>query len=360
MKTLLSPTSKQSNSRSHHGPLTSYPTLTELTRNPPSTRSAIEKNWLLFFPSTSSAYIHYDLSSTRRTFAKLLGSGYTTPNLTDPSELPCLTNQPDSLNETGTWHQASNSLRLILCYRHGNNDCDADGSGSHNAAVFFAAIHRKFSNPLHLPLRYERFFVVWDAKPPFHMLAVSKHPILLYNETASGWSPRENWEDVVARSGGSVNNSTRAAAAAAATAVPLSVLHPNKTIATNFATLQHNTTGKSHPHRRTHGQTPEREQRAEGRDNWASFTYTTSIAWAWHDGRTTSKSKSRHHTTEGRRAHPAGDQEDGQGSLADMNTGYLDDEVILGIGVDDHAQGFARVPAESLLQCMRACPSVTG
>ena len=38
------------------------------------------------------------------------------------------------------------------------------------------------------------------------------------------------------------------------------------------------------------------------------------------------------------------------------NIGYLDDEIILSIGIDDKGQGFSRVKAQDLVTCMRACP----
>ena len=68
----------------------------------------------------------------------------------------------------------------------------------------------------------------------------------------------------------------------------------------------------------------------EGRGNWAYFTYTVSIAYAW-----------------GRKGDEA----------IWKSTGYLDDEVILSIGVADAGQVYARVPARVLLQCLKACPS---
>ena len=37
------------------------------------------------------------------------------------------------------------------------------------------------------------------------------------------------------------------------------------------------------------------------------------------------------------------------------NVGYLDDEVVLGIGIDDAGQGFVRVKAGDLLQCLKPC-----
>lgn len=277
------------------GPLKSYPTLTELTRNPADTRSAMEKNWLLFFPSSGESYIHYDLSSPYggsrgRTFAKLLGNGLTTTNLTDPLEQPCLrelteAEEPDVKKRRGTWHQATNSLRLVLC-----NRSDVSCTANSENTVFFAVIHRKFPNWLRLPLRYERFFIVWQATPPFAMLGISQHPLLMSNETASGWTESENWSD----------NSTNAAIVA--------------------STKKHN---------------PNATEPFGGRDYWAYFTYTVSISYAW--GRPPRKGL-------------AGDE------ASDMHVGYMDDEVVLGIGADDKGQAFSRVKAGDLVQCLRACP----
>lgn len=271
------------------GPLKSYSTLTELTRNPPETRSSIEKNWLPFFPSTGESYIHYDLpnpkntSARGRTFAKLLGNGFTTANLTDPLELPCLfdtdATETDEAKKGGTWHQATNSLRLILCERK-DPHCKPEPGNT----VFFAVIHRKFPNYLDLPLRYERYFMVWSASPPFSMLGISQHPILMANETASGWTESQNWDDDPAN---------------AAT-----VVHTK---------MRRNTT-----------------EPYGGKEYWAYFTYTVSIAYAW--ART------------------------GMDEVGEKNVGYLDDDVVLGIGIDDKGQGFARAKAGDLVQCLRACP----
>ena len=65
-----------------------------------------------------------------------------------------------------------------------------------------------------------------------------------------------------------------------------------------------------------------------GKDYWAYFTYTVSISYAW------------------------GREKDG---AEDKNVGFLDDEIILGIGVDDAGQGFARAKAADLVGCLRAC-----
>ncbi|MCJ1353329.1 MAG: hypothetical protein MMC33_003314 [Icmadophila ericetorum] len=263
-------------------PLQSYSTLTELTRNPPSTRSSIEKNWFLFFPPTGEAFIHYSIPDPRiltsgRTFAKLLGSGLTTTNLTDPFENPCmvLPHTPDAAVlssspgrfDDGEWHQATPSLRLVLCER----PCLPTAQNT----VFISLVHRKHQNYLFLPLRYERYFYVWASTPPFRSIGISKFPILLANETASGWSPEENWDDLASEDGSA-----------------------------------------------------EEKQK----DNWAYFTYTVSIAWAWRG------------------------EDLGPGIEADgMGMGYLDDEVLLGVGIDDRGQGFARVRAAELVGCLMMC-----
>ena len=277
------------------GPLKSYPTLTELTRNPADTRSAIEKNWLLFFPLSGESYIHYDLSNPRRathgrTFAKLLGNGLTTTNLTDPLEQPCIkeltdAEEPDKIKRGGTWHQATNSLRLILC-----NRSDVKCKATPENTVFFALVHRKFPNWLKLPLRYERFFIVWQATPPFSMLGISQHPLLMANETASGWSASENWSD-------------------------------NTTNAAIVTKIKKNGKNATEPY--------------GGKDHWAYFTYTVSISYVW--------GRPLRGTASGDEAH-------------DMHVGYLDDEVVLGIGVDDKGQAFSRVKAGDLVGCLRACP----
>ena len=278
------------------GPLKSYPTLTEFTRNPANTRSPVEKNWMLFFPSNGEAYIHYDLPAVNgslhgRTFAKLLGNGLTTTNLTDPLEVPCLQElteqeEPDKAKLGGHWHQATNALRLILC-----NRSDPACKATSDNVVFFAVVHRKYHNVLKLPLRYERFFMVWSASPPFGVLGVSHFPISMANETARGWSESQNWD----------NDPANAAIVA--------------------ATKEQNPLNSTEPY--------------GGNSYWAYFTYTVSISYAY--GREPRKGSK-------------GDESE------DMHVGYLDDEVVLAIGVDDAGQVFSRVKTRDLVSCLKACP----
>lgn len=247
----------------------SYPTLTELTRNPPSTRRSYEKNWVLFSPSPSATYLQYELTPSQRTLAQVIGGGLTTLNLTDSLELPCLNEmtlaeiESNKRSPNAIWHQATPSLKLVLC-----NRTDLMCHAKTPQTVFFAAIQRKQTNIWKLPIRYERHFVVWSTTPPFKMLAVSRHPILLANETSTGWSASEVWDD-------------------------------------------------------------RRDALTDGRSLRTGFTYTTTIAYAW--GR---------------------DESD----VRDKGTGYLDDEVIMSIGVNDQEQNYATVIASELLQCLRACP----
>jgi hypothetical protein len=243
---------------------------------------------MFFYPESGESFIHYDISNPKnqsrgRTFAKVIGAGLTTVNLTDPYELSCINDvgpdEPDEVKRGGTWHQATNSLRLVLC-----NRADKACTSNEFNNVFFTIIHRKHPNYLKLPLRYERYFTVWAATPPYSMLGLSQHPILMANETASGWFMDENWDD-------DAENAAKVA--------------------------EHKAMFGSESHD-PHG----------GKEYWAYFTYTVSIAWAW-----------------GREV-----------EVEEMNVGYLDDEVVLAIGIDDMGQGMARVKAADLLQCLRACP----
>jgi hypothetical protein len=126
--------------------------------------------------------------------------------------------------------------------------------------VFFAAIQRKGLNHWDLPIRYERYFVIWLAASPSNILAINQHPALL-NETGTGWIETE-------------------------------------------ADIDEAKYGKQ--------------------GVWARMTHTTTIASAW--GR-------------------------GDDDIREKGTGYLDDEVILSVGVEVHDQVYATATASELLQC---------
>jgi len=324
------------------GRVMSYPLLTEITRNPRSSRASVEKNWVLWFPGRDEAYVQYDLlgpvlaggetvnkittngtakqgnsrrngTTTRpagRAFAKLIGNGYTTPNMTHPEEVPCFGPQDemDTLGNHGHWHQGSNSLRLLLCTRAQarKGACDEEQAVQDGRSVHLAIMHRKFTNEMDLPLRYERYVVVWESRAPYQMLAVSKWPLLMRNERANPWTAEQNWPDNKSGWNGTVRGTM--------------------------------SEGRMRP-KRNQG-----EKDPEDFKSTAYFTYTPSLAWAW-------------------RPHSAGvgdeEEEDADTeTMSRLGIGYLGDDVLVGIGLDDVSQVFARVKADDLVQCVRLCPGV--
>ncbi|EXJ62631.1 hypothetical protein A1O7_03069 [Cladophialophora yegresii CBS 114405] len=383
-------------------PSMSYPHLTEITRNPRESRASVEKNWVLWFPNGEEAYVQYDLlgapllsqdeaglepgqdleglarlglegnqwqdyresnvtniitgfamNSTKkprtkrkrtwmekgrrggRTFSKLIGNGFTTPNLTHPHEQPCFSAQEgdfkDSFGSIGHWHQGSNSLRLILCTRaqartdpacRDDDYTDDDNTGGQTIgavaggrSIHFAIIHRKFSNELDLPLRYERYVVLWEGREPFQILGVSRFPVLMRDEGAKPWTKEENW--------------------------PVSGDEEVKRKWNTTMKMSYKEGGSRLMRRGGH-------EREIGQDDGfdrssAYFTYTPSLAWTW-----------RPHSA-------AANQEDDIDDvdyMSQLGTGYLGDEVLVGIGLDDVNQAFARVKVDSLLNCLRLCPGV--
>jgi hypothetical protein len=296
------------------GPLQTYSTLTELTRNPSWTRLPYEKNWFLFSPSTSTTYIHYTLTPNSRTFAKLIGGGLSTKNLTSQQERSCLldiseqeiSQQPALAN--GTWHQATPALKLILCNRKDKN-CIA----SNRNTIFFAGIHRKHTNQLGLPVRYERYFFVWSASPPFSVLGISAHPVLFANETMTGWNAQETWDDMLSTSKDyypkSGNTDAKDTTSRPPDPSPGPISQARRMIPPEIAE------GKNGP-------------LPQYQSHWAKFTHTTTIAYA-------------HHLDV---------------DIQDKSVGYLDDGVIVSIGVEDQGQVFARVRAVKLLSGLRICP----
>ncbi|EXJ72341.1 uncharacterized protein A1O5_04845 [Cladophialophora psammophila CBS 110553] len=396
-------------------PLMSYPHLTEITRNPRESRARVEKNWMLWFPTADEAYVQYDLLSqdageaedengfeqeevemlarlglnatttaaaadallrpsnnatnltsssssahhaklrrwrneeaehTRkggrgRTFAKLTGNGFTTPNLTSALEQPCFSHSEghftDSVGNMGHWHQGSNSLRLILCTRaqaRSDSVCKDDDDGDIPAAanngtavtagrsVHFAIMHRKFSNELDLPLRYERYAVVWEGREPFQILGVSRFPLLMNNEKAGPWTEEQNWPSSKKRGW-------------------------NSTAKGEY--LQETKERRRIVRTRDDGEDWYENDEAEQttHDNFvksdAYFTYTPSLAWAW-----------RPHSVAANQE----EEDDDVEYMSQLGTGYLGDDVLVGIGLEDVDQAFARVKVDDLLQCLRLCPGV--
>lgn len=359
--------------------LMSYPHLTEITRNPRSSRSLVEKNWVMWFPNHEEAYVQYEMmgrsalsgvtgmnqtlsaakrttttdhTDTRakndakesgrggRTLAKLTGNGFTTRNLTSPHEQPCFTSsahERDKLGQLGHWHQGSNALRLLLCTRAEARmgQCGEDDAVDDGRSIHFAVVHRKFSNVIDLPLRYERYVLVWESRKPFKMIGVSQFPLLMRDEWARPWSEEENWpgreSDGGRKNGG---NWTMHEHVGSKHGRRKGTVHEE---GSHVSADRGNHQGHdSHDHgHHDHGGDG-------GINSQAYFTYTPSLTWAW-------------------KPHSAGlgeDDEDDVEYMSRLGMGYLGDEVLVGIGMDDVHQGFAKVKVEHLLQCLRLCPGV--
>lgn len=86
------------------------------------------------------------------------------------------------------------------------------------------------------------------------------------------------------------------------------------------------------------------------------FVYTTSISWAW---RVDSGSGGDRGARRGR------DDDDTEeldfadiDHLSSLGTGFLGDDVIVGVGIDDVRQAVVRVKVDELLSCLTHCPGV--
>ncbi|RMZ83814.1 hypothetical protein DV738_g1021, partial [Chaetothyriales sp. CBS 135597] len=298
---LASVLSRDGKRKSWESPVIRYRHLTELTRHD---RAEVEKNWMLFFPGGSSssdpneegdAVVQYDVApntsssglnhpiATRGRTLSLLHSntGITiAANLTSPLEPTCFppSSVLDSLGQRGHWHQSTNALKLILCTRA---DLRSGACGPHRRSwlssgreVHFSIIHRKFSNSLDLPMRYERFAVVWEGRSPWRLLGVSQSPILFADEDADSSS-----------------------SAAGAT--------------------------------------------AQDEETSAYFTYTPSIAWAWRPA-TDHFDADEQHSSEH-------DSEHDIAELERLGMGFLGDDLLVGVGLDDIAQAVTRSESGSEL-----------
>ena len=275
---------------------------------------------MLWFPGdTGEAYIQYNmmshfhppkassnntsaiaLATGGRTFAKLIGNGFTTPNLTHPLEQPCFdaSSLIDSLGHFGHWHQSTNALKLILCTRHEARHglCgEPEEWNREGREVHFAIVQRKFSDDteLKLPLRYERWVVVWEGRQPFRIVAVGRWPVLFEGESARPWSDVENGD------------------------------------------------GRGDSWNRTRSEMGKRHREV-------GFAYTVGLTWAWR----------------GRNDVGVDGEEMWEGEEADiyelenLGRGFLGDEVLMGVGLDDKEQVVVKVQVDELLSCLRLCPGI--
>ncbi|KAK9474816.1 uncharacterized protein V1510DRAFT_410742 [Dipodascopsis tothii] len=212
--------------------LNRFPTVTELTRA--EWRSEMEKNYLVFYDHTDGTeYVQYGLGHGHRHFAKLLGNGLTSTNMTSPAEKTCLL-------RPATWHQATNAIKVVLCKR---GECVP---GPDNT-VYVSLMHNKVALA-DGKITYQRYVAMWRTVAPFEMVAFGDRALRFRNE--------HQWEDK----------------------------------------YSHDLIGK--------------------------FVYTVSLAWVKNMGR---------------------------------YEGYLDESVIIGLGVGDRGSGAVIMPVEDMLTCMHSC-----
>ena len=307
--------------------------------------------------------------------------------------------------QTGTYHQATNSVRLVLCERK-DRDCKARAENT----VFIALIHRKFENGLGFPSRYERYVIVWESSPPYGMLGISRYPILFANETVDGWSKEEEEEEEEKEDGedgklahelnareyesGDIHDdgtgvrdydgdflkdkstnlnqedklSNISSARTTATDVKKlssfdhstdvdtnndSLLSPTSNLPadtkaeadiTNIGELGAPERTFNQSQTQSQNQAPHPDQPLYKSHQWAYFTYTVSLSWSYRP-----------------QPHllfpPSSSQSQSQSlPLNSMSEGYIDDHLILGIGIEDRGSGFVSVEARELVACLRMCP----
>ena len=275
----------------------------------------MEKNWLLFFTPDSGTYTQYEVPPEKRTFAKLIGNGYVTPNLTSPVERQCLGHPFPLLSdiyasggyrkdEKDGWHQATNSLRVLLCNRR-DTICQADEA----MAVFVAVIQRKIHDSIGLVSRYEPVVVIWEGRQPFHMLAVGKARM------------KFSWEESLMGKEAKIRNGQSAVRDG-----------PTPTLATSSSMSKPPPIASS----------PPSSLLSKKRGYHTKFTFILSIAFD-HSRRRKEEQDST-----------------GGATPETMYTGYLDDYVIAGIGIGDRGMGVVRMRVRELVSGIAICPGALG
>ncbi|SMR59138.1 unnamed protein product [Zymoseptoria tritici ST99CH_1A5] len=150
---------------------------TELRRPPPI--DGVEKNFFLFWAADGQAYIHHDIKSDHRVFAKLNTSdGVVGPDLAPLSaekDSKCLTRLMPELNpETKLEfiHQATNSLLVTTCNRS-DPQCQRTDDNT-----FIMTLFQKKSFYGHG--MYEPYIMLFKQTAPFEVVGISSKS-LWYN-----------------------------------------------------------------------------------------------------------------------------------------------------------------------------------
>ncbi|CAK4033169.1 Hypothetical predicted protein [Lecanosticta acicola] len=157
---------------------------TDLQR--PDPIEPLEKNWFAFWSQEGEMYLHYDIDTTHRSFAKV--------NETDGSvvgkdlaplarDRQCMERLMPTLNQNDLeWmHQATNSLSLTLCKRS-DETCHATPENTYILTFF-----QKKTFYYHGV--YEPYVMLFHETSPFAIYAISQKPIWYHGRG----TPDEDW-----------------------------------------------------------------------------------------------------------------------------------------------------------------------
>ncbi|KAK5089683.1 hypothetical protein LTR24_005952 [Lithohypha guttulata] len=147
---------------------------TELQRPPPW--GTMEKNWFLFFDQNDQAYLHYDVAPGR-VFAKVETNGAVGPDLapiTAAHDEECMARYMPKIGpQLESIHQATNSLLVTLCKRHGPL-CIPDDS---NTFIFTVFQHKTYFN---FHALYEPYIMLFEHTAPFKIHGISRKPFWIH------------------------------------------------------------------------------------------------------------------------------------------------------------------------------------
>jgi hypothetical protein len=146
---------------------------TELQR--PGAWSKIEKNWFLFWDGSGAMYVHHDIWP-KRVFATVLPDGSVGPDLAPfaaASDEQCMLKYfPQIAPQLESVHQATNSLRIIMC-----NSTDQECIDKNPAFIFIIYQHKTYYS---FHSVYEPYIMVFEERAPFEIHAMSKRPIWIH------------------------------------------------------------------------------------------------------------------------------------------------------------------------------------
>lgn len=171
---------------------------TDLQR--PKPFGLIEKNWFAFWDMNDEMYLHYDIKSMGRSFAKVAHDGSVGEDLalsTAISDEKCMRELMPPFNDNGleAIHQATNSLSITLCNRS-DPDCHQKDDNT-----FIMLIFQKKSAYMHT--NYYPYAMLFRRTPPFEVFGISSKPFWYSGRGRANefwrwttWKPKDQTQSV--------------------------------------------------------------------------------------------------------------------------------------------------------------------